>query len=217
MTTASLLENSAVFDDGTVEFGGSFFKCSCKQFTKTGLSDAWCKHIEIVLRDALDAAWTFENVISKDDPVTLEVPLFEYLDNKGLNARYLYIFVSVKPVTTPLGPVGVCRFEVPTYPSIGTDAGDLPGTLKAGGKSFASAGVILDGEGRGSIGTSVSSWVAAQLALAPGPMVNIECESYTHPRDAGLSPKDQICIILTGQCINCYTDKPDVSGDVPVF
>ena len=214
-TISSIFNDTVVFeDDAIVEMRYGDLICSCVKYDEPA-----CEHIERVLNEAADGAWVFENVISKSDSVVLMVPTFKYYGTRGTEPRYVYVPVSIKPMTTPAGQVGVCRFQVPAYPSIGSSDGEFPGTLKAGGNAFASAGVIIQGEGRKAIATSISSWVAGQFALATARagIVEVECDSFTHDKTSHMTPGDQTCIVITGQCVQCYTDKPDITGDVPDF
>jgi hypothetical protein len=214
-TISSIHNDTVGFEDGAiVEMRYGDLICSCAKYDEPA-----CEHIEQVLNEAADGQWVFEHIISNSDPTVLMVPLFKYYAERGTDPRYVYVPVSVKPMTTPIGQVGVCRFQVPAYPSIGSADGEFPGTLKAGGNAFASAGVIIQGEGRKAIATSISSWVAGQFALANARtgMTVVECDSYTHDNSAHLSPGDQTCIVITGQCVQCYINKPDITGDVPDF
>ena len=201
-----------VMPDGWhVIVGWGYLQCNCRVYLANG---NWCEHVEQVLTERLDAKWITDQILSANNLVDLGVPLFTWTDPTGKKKQFIYRQVRIQPKTTPAGLMGQCRFEVPAFPAVG-DSGDFPGTIKAGGVSFASAGVITPGEGRRDIATSMSSWVAAQMALLG--QGSIECDAFAHQGGAPLSPLDKTCIILTGECIDCYAHKTDPLDDVPDF
>lgn len=206
------MDDVIVMSDGRqVILGWDHLQCNCRVFLHNG---NWCEHIEQVLTERLDSQWITQEILLGSVPKDLGVPLFTWLDASGKKKQFIYRNVTIHPKVTPAGLMGQCRFMVPFFPAVGNE-GDFPGTIKAGGNGYASAGVITPGEGRRDIATSISSWVAAQLAIAENRV--LECDSFMHVKDRPLTPLDRTCIILSGECGDCYTHKTDPSADVPDF
>lgn len=201
-------------DGQEVILGWNYLQCSCRAYLAQGTPNGWCEHIEEVLERRLDAPWIEDQILGGTDLKDLSVPLFIWTDAAGSHSEFIYRQVRIQPKVTPAMTIGQCRFIVPDFPAVGED-GNFPGTIKAGGRAYAPAGVIIPGEGRRDITTSISSWVAGQLALLG--QGSIECDSFTHLRERPLSPLDKTCIILTGECGDCLTNKTDPDDDVPDF